>query len=589
MDGGVPVTELARFDALGPYGQGRSFVFRGLERVIEARFVADVLHALESVEDAVSGGLHAAGFVAYEAAPAFDSALTVRPPDGRMPLVRFGIYRERVPSAPPEPSSTADAFHLGAWTPSITREAYARDVARIREWIAAGDTYQVNHTFRLRAPFAGDDRVLYARLVNAQRSAYCAHLRSGGVSLLSVSPELFFRWRGGELELRPMKGTRPRGRWPAEDRAVADELLHSAKDRAENLMIVDLLRNDAGRVAEFGSVHVPALFDVERYETVHQMTSTIRARTRPDARLTEVFRALFPCGSITGAPKVRTSEIIAGLEDSPRGVYTGAVGFASPGEAVFNVAIRTLVIDRERGTAEMGVGSGITYDSDAAAEYDECLSKAAFTRRAPADFRLLETILWEPDAGFYLLDRHLERMRASADHFGYRFDGDAGAARLEEAVASADGALRVRLLLARDGEATVEAHPLGTGAGDEPVRVAVAAEPVDSGDAMLYHKTTRREAYERRAASRPDCGDVLLVNERGEVTESTIANLVVEMDGARWTPPLECGLLPGVVRAELLAAGQVRERVLAPDDLRAGDALWLVNSVRRWRRAVLVD
>jgi para-aminobenzoate synthetase/4-amino-4-deoxychorismate lyase len=591
--------ELARFDALGAYGEGRSFVFRGPRSVVEARSVDEVVPALRVVEDAVAAGMHAAGFVAYEAAPAFDPALAVLASDGRLPLLRFALFHERVRGEPPSTQDAeAGAFSLGEWTASVDEASYVDAIRRIREWIAAGDTYQVNHTFRLRAPFAGSDAALYARLVLAQRAAYCAHLRFGGTSILSISPELFFRRADRELELRPMKGTRPRGRRPAEDDALAAELRASAKDRAENLMIVDLLRNDAGRVAEFGSVRVPELFRVETYETVHQMTSTIRARLREDAGMVDVFRALFPCGSITGAPKVRTSQIIAALEDSPRGVYTGAVGFVSPGEAVFNVGIRTLVIDRQTGTAELGVGSGVTYDSEAGSEFRECLQKAAFARRAPNDFRLLETIRHDPDGGFFLLDGHLDRLRESARYFGFRFDRRAVLGALDDAVRGMSGPKRVRLMLARDGTSSVEVHRFDASGGSAdlarlvdaaPIRVAFSAEPVDSREPLLYHKTTRREPYDRRAAARPDCGDVLLVNERGEVTESTIASLVVELDGARWTPPVDCGLLPGVLRAELLRRGEVAERVLSMDDVRRAGALWLVSSVREWRRAVLVD
>ncbi len=542
------------------------------------------------MEAAVAGGLHAAGFVAYESAPAFDPALKVRVPDGSLPLLRFALFRERIEGRPPSIEEAEGALTLGAWAPSISEERHAEEVHRIREWIAAGETYQVNHTFRLRARFSGDpsaEAALYARLVLAQRAAYSAHLRFDDVSLLSISPELFFRWQGEELELRPMKGTRPRGRWPAEDDALAAELLASAKDRAENVMIVDLLRSDAGRVALPGSVHARQLFAVERYETVHQLTSTVRARTRPGLGLTDLFQALFPSGSITGAPKIRTSALIAELEDSPRGVYTGAVGFVSPGEAVWNVAIRTLVLDHRTGIAELGVGSGITYDSDAATEYRECLAKAEFARRAPNDFRLLETLLFEPGGGFFLLAGHLDRLGESARYFGFRYDREEIERRLVDAISTAlSCAQRLRLLLDREGGVSVEAVPLQL--SPEPVRIAIADEPVDSREPLLYHKTTRREIYERRAAARPDCDDVLFVNERGEVTESTIANVVVEIDGERFTPPLACGLLPGVFRAELLRRGEIVERVLRPADLRGAEAIWLINSVRRWRRAVVL-
>jgi para-aminobenzoate synthetase/4-amino-4-deoxychorismate lyase len=332
-------------------------------------------------------------------------------------------------------------------------------------------------------------------------------------------------------------------------------------------------------VAEFGSVRVERLFEAERYETVHQLTSTIRARV--GAGLAGLFGALFPCGSVTGAPKVRTMEILAAAEDEPRGVYCGAIGFASPGEAVFSVAIRTVVVDRAAGRAELGVGSGITWDSDAAAEYRECLDKAAFTRHAPNDFRLLETLLHEPGRGFHLLDGHLRRMAESAAYFGFRFDRAEAVRALHRD--PGDGPRRIRLLLDRAGEITVESAPLDP--APTTLRVGIAPEPVDSRDPLLFHKTTRRDAYDRRRASRPDCDDVLLVNERGELTESAIANLVVRLDGALWTPPLESGLLPGVLRAHLLEHGEIRERVLRPADLGRADAIYLINSVRGWRRA----
>jgi para-aminobenzoate synthetase/4-amino-4-deoxychorismate lyase len=576
-----------RFDAPGGPGGGRSFRFSGLRTVLRADRLDEVIPVLHAVERAVADGLHATGFVAYEAAPAFDPALATHPPDPRLPLAWFAIYEARDDVRPTWNSADGDA-EPGAWSIDIPESDYLRTVEHIRALIAAGDTYQTNFTARLRASFRGDPVALYERLCLAQRSAFCAYLYLGeGRTVVSASPELFFRAEGRELELRPMKGTRPRGRWAQEDRDLAAELAASPKDRAENLMIVDLLRNDAGRVAEFGSVRVERLYEVERYETVHQMTSTIRARLRPDAGLADVFGALFPCGSITGAPKVRTMEIIRELEPAPRGVYCGAIGFVSPGEAVFSVGIRTLLLDAAAGTAELGVGSGITWDSDPAAEYRECWSKAAFVRRAPSGFRLLETMLWEPDAGWSLLDGHLDRISASADYFGYAFDADDAARRLADLVPGfVHEPMRVRLRLDRDGRMEIEAAPRAP--SNEPVRVAIAAEPVDSADPLLYHKTTWRAEYERRATARPDADDVLLVNERGELTESAIANLVVRLDGALWTPPLECGLLPGVFRAHLLQRGEIRERVIRPDDLKRAEEVWLINSVRRWRRAELI-
>jgi para-aminobenzoate synthetase/4-amino-4-deoxychorismate lyase len=381
-----------------------------------------------------------------------------------------------------------------------------------------------------------------------------------------------------------MKGTRPRGRWPEEDEALAAQLPASPKERAENLMIVDLLRNDAGRVAVPGSVRVERMFEVERYDTVHQMTSTIRARTRPGITLSGLFGALFPCGSVTGAPKVRTMEIIRDLETAPRGVYCGAIGMASPGEAMFSVAIRTVVVDRAAGTAQLGVGSGVTWDARADEEYRECLGKAAFAHGdVPRDFDLIETLRWDPGTGFFLLDGHLWRLEQSARRFGFAYDRRSAVEALQRV--SASEPLRVRMTLARDGTVQVGLAPLPL--ERRLPRVGVAADPVDSRDPLLFHKTTRRELYDTRRASREDCDDVLLVNERGELTESTIANLVVGLGGELVTPPLSSGLLPGVFRAELLRRGEITERTLTPGDLRAADGVWLVSSVRQWRRAVV--
>jgi para-aminobenzoate synthetase/4-amino-4-deoxychorismate lyase len=558
--------------------------------VIAAASLEEVIPALAEVEGAAAAGLHAVGFVAYEAAPAFDAALAVhaRPAEQQaLPLLRFAIYAAREEVSPEADASPEQgAAELGEWRMALSEEAYRARIERIRRYIAAGDSYQVNFTTPLSAPFRGDVLALYRRLGRAQRAAYCALLQWPGHALLSLSPELFFRWTDGELELRPMKGTRPRGRGSAEDRRLAAELLASPKERAENLMIVDLLRNDAGRIAEFGSVQVSALFEVERYATVHQLTSTIRARTRAGTTLVDLFRALFPSGSVTGAPKVRTSEIIRELESGPRGAYTGAIGYISPGEAHFNVAIRTLHLDLARGLAELGVGGGITHDSDAAAEYRECWAKARFTRAEPREFELLETLRWEPGVGFFLLDLHVERLAASADYFDFRFERARLMEALECAVAEHRELARVRCLLDRGGGVRVEVHSLTD--SEEVLRVGISAEPVRSDDLMLFHKTTRREGYERRRSEHPDCDEVLMLNERGELTEATTANLVLHDEEGWWTPPVECGLLPGVLRAELLAEGRVRERVIRPEEL-TDAALYLINSVRGWRRAELAS
>jgi para-aminobenzoate synthetase/4-amino-4-deoxychorismate lyase len=352
-------------------GKGRSFRFSGIVEEITAVTPADVIPALRRVQSCVAKGFHAAGFLSYEAASAFDAALTTKAP-GDFPLLWFGIFAERYATAGSDLTGPQECseYSIADWASSVSPAAYAAAIGRIREYIAGGDTYQVNYTLRQRFGFTGSGPAFYRDLCRSQRAPHCAFLDAGRYSILSASPELFFRLKDGRLTTRPMKGTAKRGRWMDEDMEIMAGLKESAKERAENLMIVDLLRNDMGRVSETGSVQVASLFDVERLATVQQMTSTITSRLRPGTDIVKLFRALFPCGSVTGAPKKRTMEIIAELEDSPRGLYTGCIGYLSPGsEAVFSVAIRTVVIDRKTGSGELGLGSGITWDSVAEGEY----------------------------------------------------------------------------------------------------------------------------------------------------------------------------------------------------------------------------
>ncbi|HEX8502765.1 MAG TPA: aminodeoxychorismate synthase component I [Pyrinomonadaceae bacterium] len=546
--------------------------------VVAAHSLEEVRPALASVEHAAARGLYAAGFVAYEAAPAFDRALRAGPGAAGLPLVWFGVF-ERPAGA--WAGGGGGKFGVSGWTPSVGRGEYVRSVESAREAIARGDTYQVNYTLRLRARFEGDDFAFYERLRAAQRTRLGAYVNAGRFRVLSASPELFFRRRGRRVETRPMKGTAARGRWKEEDEEAAARLAASEKNRAENLMIVDLLRNDLGRVAETGGVRVEELFRVERYPTVFQMTSTVAATLREGVTLSDVFAALFPCGSVTGAPKVSTSRIIAALEGGPRGVYCGAVGFVAPGgDAAFNVAIRTVVVDSETGEAVYGVGGGVTWDSTPGGEYEEALDKAKVLTEGGEDFELLETL--GLDAGGYrLLEEHLARLEASAEYFDFRVSvADARRALLAHAAAHAGGgARRVRLLVSADGRVRVESEPLAeTPAAPRPV--ALALTPVDSSDRFLYHKTTRRGVYDARRAERPGLFDVLLWNERGELTEFTNGNVVVELDGGLWTPPRDCGLLAGTFRAELLRRGEVAERVLTKEDLARAARLWLVNGVR---------
>jgi para-aminobenzoate synthetase/4-amino-4-deoxychorismate lyase len=607
----------ARFDDLSR-GSARSF--RLVEPIDElvAFSTADVVPLLARAEAEAAAGRWVAGFVAYEAAPALDRALAVRPPDSaspfsELPLAWFGVFaaREAIPSLPPadpplDRRPQPGAFERGGshrsplgWRPSVTRERYVEAIERIRGLIASGRVYQVNHTLRLRDRIDAGSRTaealdrLYRDLVLAQRGAFGADLAAGRFRVLSASPELFFAWDAGRLVTRPMKGTARRGRWPEEDAAAAEALRSSAKDRAENAMIVDLLRNDLGRVAIPGSVVAGPLFELERYETVWQMTSTVSADVPERTSLVDVFRALFPSGSVTGAPKVAAMRAIADLEDARRGVYTGAIGLLSPpgsGEprAAFGVAIRTVVVDTASGAAEYGVGAGITFGSSGDAEYDEVEAKSRVLVERRPPFELLEALALDPVEGYRHLEEHLGRLAGSAEYFGFELDLGRVRVELGKLAADASGPVRVRLTLARDGSTRFETSRLPPGA--RRLRMAILEDPpVDPDDVWLFHKTTRREAYERRRKLRPDADDVLLVNALGRVTESTIANVAVRLGGAWWTPPVRDGLLAGTYRAVLLREGRLRERSVDVAEVRVAEELALVSSVRGWRRAELVD
>lgn len=565
---------------------GRSFRFDGFRGEVVARTPDRVLPALEELEEGVARGLHAAGFIAYEAARSLEPVLPAGHPSPH-PLLWFGLFAERHVVAAGAAES-GFPFATSEWHASLDREGHRRGIARIRELIAAGETYQVNYTFKRRFRLEGDPFAWYRRICRSQQAPFCAFIDTGDLLLLSASPELFFALREEQLTARPMKGTAPRGRFPAEDRELAEALRRSAKERAENLMIVDLLRNDLGVVAETGSVRVDSLFDVESYPTVHQMTSTVKARLRPGTGFAELLRALFPCGSVTGAPKRRTMEIIAGLEKEGRGIYTGAIGYLSPGrEAVFSVAIRTAVIDKETGCGELGVGSGVTWDSDPTGEYDECFAKSRFAEEPLPPFALIESLLWEEPVGYFLLDRHLARLRCSAARFGFPLDEAEISRCLVDAARGATGGRKVRLLVASAGGVTVESLPVGADLPGAVLVAGIASEPIDSRDLFLYHKTDRRARFDRERALHPTWDEVLFVNERGEVTEGSYHNVVVRIAGELVTPPVSSGLLPGVFREELLERGEIRERVIGREELARAEELWLINSVRRWRRARL--
>lgn len=550
--------------------------------VLETHDLAAVPGIMERVEKALSDGFYVAGYVAYEAAPAFHPEMAVQP-GGELPLVWFGIFNK---PENPAPEPEGGRFDVSDWCLASSEALYRNGIARIKEAIEEGHTYQVNYTERLHARFTGSATAFYRQLARNQQAGYGAYLDLGRYQILSASPELFFRVDGGKISTKPMKGTAVRGRTAEEDRANAERLLTSEKERAENLMIVDLLRNDMSRLAASGSVKVSKLFEVETYPTVLQLTSTVEAELAPDLSVFDWFCALFPCGSITGAPKISTMQAIAELEGSPRGVYCGAIGFITPEKnAVFSVPIRTVVVDSERKTAEYGVGGGITWDSTPQGEFEELYAKAkVLTARRP-EFSLLESLRLE-DGGYPLLTYHLKRLEASAAYFGFRAEIE----EAEELLAKFAGQFpsgihKVRLLMDRRGACTAEAQPALPVAG--PVKVELASEPVDSADPFLFHKTTHRKAYEKAQQAAGDAFAALLWNENGELTEFTIGNLVVEKDGRFFTPPVRCGLLAGTFRQQLLDSGKIAERIIRKDSLGEWDAIWFINGVRGWLKVDL--
>ena len=527
--------------------------------------IEDVIPVLEFAEREARSGSFVAVLLSYEAAPAFDPAFITHPPSD-FPLAWASVFETASDGDHHAPASST------TWTPLVTRDEYDQSVTRIRDLIAAGDTYQVNYTFPLTSTFDGDARGWYRDLCIAQGAEYSVYLDVGRYKVLCLSPELFFERRGNHVITRPMKGTVRRGRWAAEDRELSDWLANSTKDRAENVMIVDLLRNDLGKVSIPGSVRVSSLFDLERFETVWQMTSTVESTLQDGTSLVDLMRALFPCGSITGAPKIRTMQIIRELERFPRGAYTGAIGLLKPGgDCVFNVAIRTVVIDTETGVATFGVGGGVTIDSTAEREYEECLVKSRFLQATAGEFQLFESILLE-DGNYFLLPEHLARLKESAEFFGFVTQINADWERI--AHANPQGSFKVKLMLWKDGQIEIQITPvelLG-----EVKEVALATEPVDSSDRFLYHKTTRRR----------DGDDVIFWNERGEITESTIANVVASIDGELFTPPVHCGLLAGTFRNHLLARGKIKERVITIEEFNNAKEFFLINSIRKWIRAI---
>ncbi len=566
-----------------------SYIFTEPLEIIRVTQSSEIAPAFNKIEE-YSKKYFLAGCFAYELGYYFENKFAIKE-NFDFPLIHLGVFERELVFDHKSGTFRGDPSRLlgdeseGEFAVEnlkfdLTREAYVEKISAIKEHIKRGETYQVNFTGRYRFYFSGDPFAFYKDLRSRQRVPYGAFCKFGEECHLSLSPELFFRMEGRSLLSKPMKGTMRRGKDLAEDRTMALKLRRSGKERAENLMIVDLIRNDLGRICESGSVKVPELFRAEKYETLFQMTSTVEGRLKKGATWLDLFRAVFPGGSVTGAPKIRTMQIIRDLEESPRKLYCGALGLISPGgKAVFNIPIRTVSLSG--GFGEMGAGSGIIYEADPGREFEECLLKANFLTQRPHPFKLIETLRWED--GYHFLKEHLGRMRKSARYFSFAWDEKEVLGHLRGAARkfTPGSRLKVRLLLSKEGKIEIESSELPEDDGKSKL-VRISPHRTDPEDPFLRHKTTNRRLYEeeyRMCRARGDY-EVLFLNVRGEVTEGAVSNIFICKGGHFYTPPCSCGLLPGIFRHFSMGELQAEERVLSVADLMEADHIYLTNSVR---------
>ncbi|MDI2091504.1 aminodeoxychorismate synthase component I [Commensalibacter oyaizuii] len=535
----------------------------------------EVISCLHQVEQAVAKGYYAAGFISYEAAPAFRSYLKTHPPSD-FPLIWFGIFDQPV-------AATTFGKNIGSlshpqWFENVSWEEYRQAIEKIQHHIAIGDTYQVNYTLRMYAQFKQDPYAFYLHLLKAQQANYSAYLDIGSYQILSASPELFFEFKEGTIITKPMKGTAPRGVTNDEDDAN-QRILHNEKNHAENLMITDLLRNDLGQIALQGSVNVPNLFTVEKYPTVWQLTSTVTASVSTTMTVTEILQALFPCGSVTGAPKAKTMDIICQLEKEPRNIYCGALGIITPNQqAIFSVPIRTMIIDKDQ--AVYGVGGGITWDSTSKDEYEEIIHKAQVLYQSKIPDQLLETLLLE-NGNYFLYDYHLDRLKESAHYFNFSYDFLSIKKVLAQLAQNhPHGSWKIRLLLTATGKVETqisEVFPILSS-----LRATWSPMGMHSRNTFLYHKTTQREFYPKVSMDQ----ECLLFNERNEVTEFVNGNVILYKEGEWITPVCRSGLLNGTMRQYLLEQNKIKEAVIYKKDIQPGCKMAFINSVRKWRNVI---
>jgi para-aminobenzoate synthetase / 4-amino-4-deoxychorismate lyase len=565
-----------------------SYLFTKPIEVISCWRLDEVKPSLNKIEKMLDNGFFAAGFLSYEAGFAFEPIFS-QVKDYDFPLLWFGIFEKPLRFDHKyiefQENSPSKEYSIEGIDADISEKEYTDSVKNVKRYIEKGHTYQVNRTFKLKFSFKGCPQKIYLGLKNKQSVSYSSLIRFGEHCILSYSPELFFRKKENQIQVKPMKGTIERGLLAKEDTKNANILCNCQKNKSENIMIVDLLRNDVGRIAVPGTVKTTKFFEVEKYESLFQMTSTVKASLRQDVSLFDLFKAVFPSGSVTGAPKIRTMQIIDEIENSPRRIYTGAIGFITPKkDSVFNVAIRTLILNSDNCKGEMGIGSGIVYDSEPKKEYEECLLKAKFLTEKYREFKLIETMVWEPANGYALMELHMQRLLESADYFNYKYSRNDIIKHLKKISKgfNSQQKYRVRLLLDKNGNMETSCSSIDMDSALDAI--TISSRRTDSSDKWLYHKTTNRRIYDSEHSKYRKLGffDIIFQNEKGQITEGAISNIFIEKAGIYYTPPIECGVLKGVYRSYLLNQKKlkVKEKIIYLKDLLKADNIIMTNAVR---------
>ena len=553
-------------------------IFSSPVEVLYTHELQNVKEVLNKAQNKVEKkNLIAAGYLSYEAAPAFDSAYCVNK-KGSLPLICFGLFKDYKTEITLE-SNNHESAEAIEWEIATNQTHYEIHLKYIKDQIKLGNTYQVNYTLRKHSKCIANPYGFF--LEKVQDAPYAAFIESDEHTIISTSPELFFKLSDESLICKPMKGTSKRGRTLNEDIALMKELKNSEKDKAENIMITDMLRNDMGKISDTGSVKVLSEFDIEKYPTVWQMTSSVKSQTR--ASITAIFEALFPCASVTGAPKVSSMKIISEIEDQPREIYTGAIGYIAPNnEAQFSVPIRTILSNKKIDRSVYGTGSGIVWDSEWEKEWDECQNKSAILSVSHQNFELFETMRWDSNRGIFLEELHLNRLKDSAEFYNFKFSHEKINDKLHDYLKNLEPESEkiIRLFLAKDGETRLTTSAYKEHNKDKSQLISLAMQPVDSDDLSLYHKTTIRGIYEDATGENPDCDDVLLWNEDGHITESTISNIIFKKDSEYFTPPISCGLLGGTYRTHLINQGHLVERIIPKTEINLYSEIYLINSVR---------